>query len=118
MGDVYRMKTVRAVKAHACEENGCPIAAGDDYVRHSGVLEGYGFSVKVCLRCQAMRNEGWDIFEWCEETAPQFGDLRTGLKEEGIADPEAWLDERLARQAAIAAGRRAVAAYQGLAYGR
>jgi hypothetical protein len=102
----FRITTPRARKPYRCEECRAPIAVGDQYVRHNwyepewpGVC-----TATLCLRCQAMRSLAWDVFDWWPECAPCFGELREHLKtEHGVADPEAWLDERQARASASVA---------------
>jgi hypothetical protein len=115
----FRVTTPRAAKPYHCEECRAPIAVGDRYSRLNWYEpEGPAvFTATICLRCQTMRSLAWDVFDWWTECAPGFGELRDFLRtEHGVADPEAWLDERLAQTTAAhalhAATSEAVRAYQ------
>lgn len=101
---------------HRCQECRCSIEPGTQYVRHSGIEEGEPFSIKVCKRCATMRSEAWTVFDWWDG-APSYGELRNELKSEwGVADPEAWLDERLCLKRVLGDALQAVADYQGVSH--
>lgn len=84
MSDFHARRTVKARKAHRCEECGeGAIKAGDTYTRHFTACEGTAFAAKVCAVCTALRDKAWtdhnDVLAFGDGVA--WGDLRAFLKE-------------------------------------
>lgn len=118
MTELFREQTRTAAKFYRCDECHERIAPGQRYNRWFQVFEGWACGGHTCLTCAGMRTEGWLAFDWDPEIAPMLGELRASLRADwGVADPDAWYAERVARreaeraQAALIAG--AAAALQG-----
>lgn len=100
MTEFWTSKTVTAAKPHRCDECRTPIASGDRHGYEAGKQEGMFYSYRLCARCQAMWAKAWATFGWMSDEAPIVGELRDDIRAEGIDDPEAWLDEPSANEAA------------------
>ena len=55
--DVYGMKPRKARKQHVCCECRGTIVVGETYHYHHGVWDGEGHSYKVCVDCDALRDQ-------------------------------------------------------------
>jgi hypothetical protein len=116
---VFRSEYRTAAKSYRCDECRRQIAVGERYCSWFQLFDGEAYYGHTCPRCEAMRAEAWQAFDWFDpEDAAPLGELRQHLIDhEDVADPEAWLDERLAAKAAgakrAAQIHDAVALYQG-----
>ena len=57
MPSVYKCDTRKARKKHKCYECGGAIQKGEQYHNHHGVWDGSGATYKVCIECDALRDQ-------------------------------------------------------------
>jgi hypothetical protein len=108
---VYR----RARKVHLCEECRRDIVPGETYSRVAGATDGRGWSVALCLACDALNEAVWDVIRsWNlpEGEGPAYGQIVAWIEEaETAADltPAAlghYAGLLFARREKAGAGRR------------
>ena len=65
----------RARAAYDCCECHLGIAAGEVYARIAGASDGRAWSVKMCVRCEALNTFAWALPMGHREDGPAFGYL-------------------------------------------
>lgn len=111
IAEVYEIEKRKARKDHRCEECRGTIKAGEIYCFHHGVFDGSGFSNKICVDCDAIRDEMnkkvgiYDqvcvgelqdaVFEDSEATIKRYIEIK--IKRGVPVQP--WMTERLAESA-------------------
>jgi hypothetical protein len=93
----FSQRTKTSRRPRWCGECNCSIAIGEQYSSFAFVDE-YGdfHSGETCLLCRAMSDRAVAVFRFDSWT---LGELRQMLRDEGVADPEAWAREALSRSA-------------------
>lgn len=71
----------RARAAYPCCECHLGIAAGEVYARIAGASDGRAWSVKMCVRCDALNTFAWSLPMGHREDGPHFGYLVDWLEE-------------------------------------
>lgn len=77
----YRMTVRVARKAHRCCECKYIILAGEKYHYHSGVWDGRPAAFKVCVDCDALRDQVVSECDLSWDEVPAFGALRDNVDE-------------------------------------
>ena len=71
----------RARAAYDCCECHLGIAKGEVYARIAGASDGRAWSVKMCVRCDALNTFAWSLPMGHREDGPHFGYLVDWLEE-------------------------------------
>lgn len=107
IAEVYKIDARKARKDHNCVECRGTIKTGEIYRFHHGVFDGSGFSAKVCLECDELRDEVnktadrydqccvGEVCEWASEGGDELLRKFMDIKIKRGAKVPDWMIQRL-----------------------